>query len=357
MFTRAWLRGSPTGRQNWGMTSRTRLLAALIVSAALATSTTTPAAADQDKPGSFSFAVIGDVPYGAAQIAAFPGWVDRINAEPGLDLTFHVGDIKNGSSPCTTEYFEWIRAQFDRFRMPLMYTPGDNEWTDCHREAAGRYQPLERLDVLREVFYPAQGLTLGEDPMKVDSQAAEGFPENQSLRVKGVEMATIHVVGSNNDRAPWTGIGLTSPTPEQLAEEQARMAAAIEQVRATFTRARQTQARGVAIFQQADMFDPGWQPTWDVSAFVPLVQVLVDEAEAFGGEVYLFDGDSHVYNVDRPLAPGSRWLDIYGVDGSADNLTRITVDGEANNTNFLEVTVNRPGAASVLAWGRIPYDS
>ena len=91
----------------------------------------------QTKPGSHSFAVIGDVPYGPAQVEAFPSWVDRINAEPGLDLAFHVGDIKNGSSVCSDDYFAFIREQLDRFVMPLLYTPGHNEWTDCHRTADG----------------------------------------------------------------------------------------------------------------------------------------------------------------------------------------------------------------------------
>lgn len=330
--------------------------ASLLAALTLASPSPSLAAAGQDKPSTTTFAVIGDVPYGDAQIAAFPGWIDRINDQAGLDLAFHVGDIKTGSSPCTDDYNAWIREQFDRFEMPLLYTPGDNEWTDCHRVAAGAYNPLERLDALRATFYEAPGVTLGA-PVEVASQADLGFPENQSLRSRGVEMATIHVVGSNNGRAPWTGLGLTTPTAEQLAEETTRMAAAIDLVEETFARARQTNARAVAVFQQADMFDPSYQPTWDVSAFQPLVQALVDEASTFDGEVYLFDGDSHVYNVDRPLATGSRWLGIHGVQGSADNLTRITVDGEANNTNFLQVTVNRPGAAHVLAWERVPYDS
>jgi hypothetical protein len=333
------------------------LLAALTAAAVVGPVAVSTAAAGQDKPSSFSFAVIGDVPYGDAQIAAFPGWIDRINAERGVDLAFHVGDIKNGSSVCSTEYFEMIRAQFDRFRMPLLYSPGDNEWTDCHRPAAGVYNPLERLDEVREVFFDAPGRTLGADPIKVDSQAALGFPENQSLQRRQIEIATIHVVGSNNDLAPWSGLGLTAPTQAQLDEESARMDAAIALVHSTFARARQTNARAVAILQQADMFDPNFQPSFDVSAFVPLVQALVDESSTFDGEVYLFDGDTHVFNVDHPLAPGSRWLGIYGVEGSTDNLTRITVDGEANNTNFLEVTVNKPGAATVLSWNRVPFDS
>lgn len=330
--------------------------ASLLAALSLGSPSPSLAADGQDKPSSTTFAVIGDVPYGAAQIQAFPSWVDRINDQQGLDLAFHVGDIKNGSSACTDAYSAMIREQFDRFEMPLLYTPGDNEWTDCHRPAAGRYNPLERLDALRAAFYETPGLTLGT-PMKVASQSAAGFPENQSLRTRGIEMATLHVVGSNNDRAPWTGLGLTAPTAEQLAEEASRMAAAIDLVEDTFARARRTNARAVAIFQQADMFDPSYQPTWDISAFGPLVQALVDEAATYDGEVYLFDGDSHVYNVDRPLEAGSRWLEIHGVEGTADNLTRITVDGEANNTNFLQVTVNRPGADDVLSWERVAYDS
>jgi len=339
--------------------SRTPAAAAL--SAALLTIPAAAFAAEapgQQQDGHYSFAVIGDVPYGAAQIAAFPSMVDRINAQPGLSLAFHVGDIKNGSSQCTNEYFSMIRTQFDRFTMPLVYTPGDNEWTDCHRVNNGAYNPLERLAAIRSTFFAKPGTTLGVDPVTVDSQAAEGFPENVSLRRQGISMATLHVVGSNNDRAPWSGIGLTAPTAEQLAEETARMDAAISLVKETFAQARQRNDRAVVLFQQADMFDPTFTPTpAGNSSFNRLVQALVDEASTFDGEVYLFDGDSHHYNVDQPLAAGSKWLGFYGIEGTADNLTRVTVDGEEQNTDFLEVTVNRPGAEHVLSWERIPYAS
>ena len=340
-------------------------LAALLLLPVLGTAATASAsaaeagdAAGQQKDGHFGFAVIGDVPYGAAQIAAFPSMVDRINAEPGLSLAVHVGDIKNGSSPCTDTYNAMIRAQFERFVAPLLYTPGDNEWTDCHRAAAGGYDPLERLAAVRETFFAQPGRTLGAAPITVGSQAARGLPENVSLRRQGLSMATLHVVGSNNDLAPWTGLGLTSPTAEQVAEERARMDATTDLVRETFARARLRNDRAVVLFQQADMFDPTFAPTpAGTSSFNRLVQVLVDEASTFDGDVYLFDGDSHHYNVDQPLATGSRWLGYYDVKGTADNLTRVTVDGEEQNTDFLKVTVNRPGAGHVLSWERVPYAS
>ena len=83
------------------------------------------------------FAVIGDVPYGADQVAAFPGWIQQINADPAVRSVVHVGDIKNGSSVCSDDYFHLIRSDFDTFEDPLVYTPGDNEWTDCHRANNG----------------------------------------------------------------------------------------------------------------------------------------------------------------------------------------------------------------------------
>lgn len=329
------------------------LAAALIASPATAYGADAPG---QDKPGHYGFAVIGDVPYGAAQLAAFPAMVDRINAEPGIDLAFHVGDIKNGSSPCSDEYNAIIKTQFDRFDTPLVYTPGDNEWTDCHRPAAGGYDPLERLAAVRATFFATPGVTLGAEPIMVDSQADLGIPENVSLRRQGVAIATLHIVGSNNGLAPWTG--LTAPHPAQLADEQARTDAAIALVEETFDGARQRNDRAVVLFQQADMFDPTIAPKpSNTSAFTRLVQTIVDESSTFDGEVYLIDGDSHRYHVDQPVAADSPWLDYYGIVGAADNLTRITVDGEQQNVDFLKVTVNRPGAERVLSWERIPYDS
>jgi len=312
----------------------------------------------QTHDGHYSFAVIGDIPYGDTQIASFPAWIDQINAaEPAL--TFHVGDIKNGSSRCDDTYYGMIRSDFDRFTNPLVYTPGDNEWTDCHRANNGAFNPLERLAHDRSVFFDNPGTTLGQKPTRVASQAAAGFPENVQLRRDGITFAVVHVVGSNNDRQPWTGIGNTNPTAQQLAEEKARMANAITLVRNAFAEARQRHDRAVMVLLQADMFDPTYTPTFatDISAFAPLVQTLVDEASAFSGPVYLVNGDSHVYNSDFPLAAGSPWLTTYDVTGSADNLERITVDGSSNNKDWLRVTVNRPGAEKVLSWQRIPYTS
>src|SRR5262245_3887376 len=72
----------------------------------------------------YTFAVIGDIPYGADQIAAFPKVVAQINADPAVRWVDHLGDIKNGSSVCSDEYFQLIKSDFDQFQDPLVYTIG-----------------------------------------------------------------------------------------------------------------------------------------------------------------------------------------------------------------------------------------
>jgi hypothetical protein len=304
----------------------------------------------------FSFAVIGDVPYGAAEIQAFPSYIQDINAHKELSFVAHLGDIKNGSTQCTDEYFAAIRKNFDTFTLPLVYTPGDNEWTDCHRTNNGAYNPLERLAQVRKTFFPKPGTTLGE-PMKVKSQDRQGFPENINFTSHGIAVAAVNIPGSNNSMLPWSGRGNTSPTAEQVSEVRERTASDIQELTDTFRKARENEDRAVVVMTQADMFDPTvTAPTQEnFGAFKPLVQTLIRESNAFGGPVYLINGDSHLYNQDHPLAAGSLWLNFYGQDTAAKNLTRVTIDGSDNAKDWLKVTATKAEASGALSFEQIPF--
>ncbi|MFN5426368.1 MAG: hypothetical protein ACK5A2_13400, partial [Bacteroidota bacterium] len=80
----------------------------------------------------FSFAALGDMPYRESHFPHFERLIARINAAAPA-FTVHVGDFKNGVSFCDDDVYRRMRGLFDRFEAPLIYTPGDNEWTDCHR--------------------------------------------------------------------------------------------------------------------------------------------------------------------------------------------------------------------------------
>jgi hypothetical protein len=102
----------------------------------------------------YTLAVIGDTPYGPEKLAEFPALTALMNSDPTVDIVVHLGDIKAGSArACTDEYFAMIRSLFDQFNDPFVYTPGDNEWTDCHVASKnnGLYTPTERPQAVRSL--------------------------------------------------------------------------------------------------------------------------------------------------------------------------------------------------------------
>ncbi|MFB7573302.1 hypothetical protein [Streptomyces sp. NPDC056165] len=280
--------------------------------------------------------------------------ISQINADPDVRFVNHIGDIKNGSTVCSDDYFKLIKSDFDMFEDPLVYTVGDNEWTDCHRPNNGSYDPLERLAAIREVFFPQPDRTLGRNSVRVTSQADQGYPEDVRYTRANVAFAALHIVGSNNNMAPWTGN--TSATPEQAAEVLGRTAAVVQEIRETFAAAAHEHNKAVVLLTQADMFDPTVTgPSFaDYYAFQPIVKAIAEESAKFRGPVYLFNGDSHVYNSDKPLDTGSQWLPFYGVKTVAPNLHRVTIDGSTDVRNWLKVTID-PGSKQVLSWTRVPF--
>jgi hypothetical protein len=276
-----------------------------------------------------TLAVFGDVPYGEAQEATVGDLVAEVNDDPRVRAAVHLGDIKSGSTTCSDERFEAVADVFANFEDPVVYTPGDNEWTDCHRPNNGSYDPLERLSAIRELFFAHPGATLGRHPMRVDHQPA--LVENVRWIESRVAFATLHVVGSDNGLAPWTGNA--APTEAQAAEVQARTAETLEWVDATFDPAEARSLEGVVLMMQADTWNPA--PTPGQQA---VVDRIVARTGAFDGQVLLLQGDSHSYLADNPT-------------GLA-NFRRVVVHGETLPFEYLRLTVDRRDP-DLFSWSRV----
>ena len=285
-----------------------------------------PAAA----PGPSTIAVIGDVPYGEEQEGRIGELVSALNADPAVELVIHLGDIKSGDTSCTDARFMGVLTALQRLDDPLVYTPGDNEWTDCHRTGPVSFHPLERLQRLRQLFFATPGQTLGAHPRTVAPQP--GYPEDVRWLEADVVFATLHVVGSGNGTAPWTGLGHTTPTPEQVAEVDARVAATVAWIDSTFDIAEAQGLAGVVLAMQADTWNPG--PS---RAQREVVEQVAARSAAFGGQVLVLQGDSHAYRADHPLGP---------------NVTRIVVHGERLPFEYLRLTID-PASPSVFRWVRV----
>lgn len=265
----------------------------------------------------FEFVALGDMPYGPdlATGAAYRHLIERINdARPAFAI--HVGDFKDGVADCTDELYERQFGYFQRFDPALVFTPGDNDWIDCHRTGS---DPLERLQVLRARFF-AQPRSLGRRPLAVQRQsdtmpAHAAFVENLRWWHHGVLFATFHTVGPDN-KGRQTGAALRR-------EHQAREAANAAWIRAAFEQARQRGARAVVLATQGDMLTRdsalataaaptrapaaastnGDERPWRVRAGyeASIEDTLLPLAAASGVPVLVVHGDSHHHRFDQPF--------------------------------------------------------
>ena len=137
-----------------------------VACAAAALAACGPSSADRLPPDSFAFGVFGDGPYYLWEEGPFERLIADVN-QTDLRWFLHVGDILDRS--CGDEVLAKRLAQFNTIRHPVIYTPGDNEWTDCHQGRSGGFDPLDRLAAVRRIFFAAPGRTLGGQPMRVES--------------------------------------------------------------------------------------------------------------------------------------------------------------------------------------------
>jgi hypothetical protein len=192
------------------------------------------------------FALIGDTPYSDYERAELPKMLSAI-AERHVEFIAHIGDFKSGSSRCDDALFEDRYKLFQNSRVPFIFVPGDNEWTDCERLSNGAYDPLERLGKLRRLFWEDE-FSLGKTQLPLARQAG-GYPEHSRFRLGPVLFVTLNLPGGNNN---W---GLTS---EARPEFLARNPVVLAWLRDSFNLANREQLAGIVLLFQAN---PGSQST------------------------------------------------------------------------------------------------
>jgi hypothetical protein len=239
-----------------------------------------------------------------------------------LAFVIHVGDFKSGWSPCTDGLFNQRRDEFALIHHPLIFAPGDNEWTDCWRAIGApesTRDPVNRLQLLRRLFF-SDGYSLGQKKIVLERQGG-GFPEHARWTHGGVLFATLNIPGGdNNSRQP--------------RESAARSSAATAWITDTFRLARAQSYGAVVIAMQANPFS---QRGGVRRAYNVLMEVIARETQRFGtetgGEVLLIHGDTHRYRFDQPLtAPRT--------NEPLRNFTRLEVFGSPS-VNWVRVNVKR----------------
>jgi hypothetical protein len=349
-------------------------------------------AAAGTNPNTLTLAVFGDSPYldpkfaPHAEFNATPAFIDTINTDASVQEVVHVGDIHSGSEPCTTAYDQSIYSLWTAFQKPLIYTPGDNEWSDCTKakEEPGSDNdnvvthpdmPLEQLGLIRSIFFANAGWTLGQHPMQVVSQAIAFDPahptdahyvENVMWKQSKTVFVTVNVPGgSNNDIDPWYAATHKTPwNPDQQTDMDQRTAADVRWLDAAFAQADADNAHSVVIIGQADMWDTADAPSHQTN-YEPIIAAIASNARAYGKPVLYLNGDSHVYRSDNPLQRGSTCLTETGSCGNdawlqhpsydVANFHRIVVHGSTFPLEWLKLNIDPraafENASTPTSWG------
>ncbi len=383
------------------------VLAFGVVVAAPAAATGSHDSRDQHHHGGFTYAVYGDAPYGASptdtsEIDATPAFIRTVNADRAVSAVLYLGDIHSGSQYCTQAYDQQVANLWAGFADPMIYTPGDNEWADCHKKKAGggaynaatgqidyvtdangnlvNYaggNPIDNLALVRSIFFATPGGTLGSGRLRVLSQSqvdnhahpTDGqYVENVMWARDGILFAAVNVPGgSNNDADPWYGAPTASP--QQVTEAINRTGAALRWLDRTFTMAKNVHARSVVVMTQADLWDLDGQDVSHLTNYEPIVSSLATYTKAYRKPVLLLTGDSHIFRSDNPLQKASMCTgdaDVCSYDAwdshpsyDVPNFHRVVVHGSTVPLEYLRLkanTKNQPTAVNTFgpfSWQRV----
>ncbi len=317
---------------------------------------------------SYAIGLWGDLPYSDIQATrGVPNLIADMNSQK-LAFTVHDGDLKAGNSiansvtptTCDNALYAQALGYFNALKAPAVFTPGDNDWTDCDRPSNGGFNSRERLDYERQLFFSTK-YSLGRRRLVQEVQKAPlclsanntavACVENRRWTVGKVTYVTLNIQGSCNNLCD------TAPDPEEYA---ARNAANIAWMRETFQQAKARNSVAVMLISQGD---PGWDLTDGTRAplrdprtlaetdgqpdgFQTFLLAFRDEVVAFAKPVAYVHGDSHYYRVDKPF------LDEQG--RRLENFTRVETFGNnaangTNDVNWVKVTVN-PASREVFSY-------
>ncbi len=283
------------------MTKWTLLFISLILlsSSALASDATYPTA---EKPT--RFIVIGDMPYTDTESALLEhpdGEIAKAIKALNPPVLIHLGDFKRGRLSCTDELYKDSYRQIAHLNPhKTVYTPGDNDWTDCDRfNMSMRYDELERLNTLRQIFFHQDQFQLTKNIPGLIRQ--EGLIENALWKIGPVVFATLHVPGTNNGRNEILRSSLEAALDEADYRDQSNE----KWLQQLFAAAESAQA--MVIVFHADLFDfdhdkpacSAENPT-ECDGYRILRDLIKSTATQFKKPVLVIHGDTLAYCLNQP---------------------------------------------------------
>ena len=194
---------------------------------------------NSEKPISTKFIALGDMPYDEKNYPLYEALIKDINSSKP-SLIIHTGDATHPGD-CTNETIDHGYNYMNSFDAPVLFTLGDNDWSDCPKS---EFNSIERLNYYRKTHFHSNS-TLGARPLKVFNQSKSGYPENIRLLKDNIGFVTVHVIRTINNIIP--------VEPDLREEFVSRNEANLTWLEQSFTEFNNTD--GIVVALHANMFE------------------------------------------------------------------------------------------------------
>ena len=286
-----------------------------------------------------TFAIASNVLDKPAGETALQHLLNAIGQERNTSFIVYDGDLKGETEPCRDSLYDTRQQIFDSSRKPVVLLPGGNDWASCGLAQAGSYDPVERLDFIRQLFF-GDSRSLGQTPMNViresDVARFRPFRENVRWQTDGVAFIGLNAPAPNNHYL--TAGGRNGEFEDRSVANAFWLEHAVETARRSEMRAVVVILQGdpdFARYERRDRFAWLHFSRGDTSrdGFLELKRSLVKAAELFRGPVIV------IHTSDTPIPRGFRIDQPLRNDKGTvvANLTRIAIGLKKPQSQWLEV--------------------
>ena len=251
-------------------------------------------------PRAFQFGAIGHAFKADADEALLKRAIAEVNQEKPAFIV--ATGIKAAGEPCSDKLYAQRKEVLDESPRPIIVSPAGSDWTAC-RNSAGRSNAIERLNRIREVFYP-NNLSLGAQPITLTRLSAtakfRSYAENAYWEHGPVLFATLNLPARNNHFLLEAG---------RNSEFEDRLVANRAWLHRLFAMAQRRGVEGIVLFSDGELgahVEEGFSLlggfTEKQDGFTQVRKQVRALAEKFKGKVLLIDNQG-----DGKTAPAITW--------------------------------------------------
>lgn len=149
----------------------------------------------------FAFAVIAGTMQSPADEAPTQRLIEAISRDREVSFVVYDGNLKGAKEACRDALYERRHALLETSRPALFFIPGQHDWADCGTAEAGGFDPVERLDQLRQTLF-TDSTSMGQNPIALTRESEVSrfrpFRENVRWQVGDTVFVGLNAPGPNN---------------------------------------------------------------------------------------------------------------------------------------------------------------